>query len=184
MLDDTTNDFTGVVDVMAFVDVVLNDVNDIVLGDISTPVTQSVRVSVGGSITDTVGRSIQTGLATLNAAMGAVILDSDHDLDAVVATAATDLTVNDVDDLSLDGLSAGGTISVTAANLSVTEDVTSTGGAVDLATSAGNVAIDGGTEIQAEGLLTITPVGGALTDGAAGNPIPVSYTHLTLPTKA
>jgi len=54
LLDDATNDFGLAVNVAAFVDVILNDLNSIVLGSISTPVTQSLRVTAGVSTRTTI----------------------------------------------------------------------------------------------------------------------------------
>ena len=153
---DNADDFAGAVSIASGNDVTLNDVNALDLG--ASTVGGALNVTANGPITDS-GNVAVAGTTTLAAGVGNnITLDNADDFGGPVAIAsAKDVTLNDVN-----ALTVGGTVSGTLA--------TTTGGA----TTYNALTVGGNLSATANGLISdngnVTVAGAtALAAGAAND---------------
>ncbi len=157
------NDFHGPMGVLAIsgadsVDV--RDVNDLTI-NIPT-VGSTLNVNAGGDL-DQLGASVVTGLTTLRATGTLTLNDSGNDFSSVTVTNATDLTLRDSNQLTLESVTAQGQVDVTSAGGLTVADLLSAGMDVTLTveetlpiSTTDNLTInDGVNVISANGNVTL-----------------------------
>jgi len=166
-LTDPDNDFTGAVSLSntGANNIAVTDKNALLLGTVSmTPTTAgqlsltSVGISQDGATTITTG----TGPVTINAGAGAIALGNSNDFNGTVAMSTSQdnsATVNDTDDLTLGASTLGGTLSATAAGLTVSGAVTTgntTAGTNSLSAGTGQFTNTATIDVGTGGSLDIT----------------------------
>jgi hypothetical protein len=190
-LSNTLNDFDSIV-IANGGDVLIEDTNSIDLGlanvggiysvtadnaidVIGTVVAVNVNFDASfasGDITDTGGNLVVSGSSTFNTLTSDdVVLDSlTNDFESVLITAADNVTLVDLDNISLGTSAVNSLLSVTADSIDIVGSISADDVNLDASTGAGDITDTGAGDLSVTGTTTITVLAGddVILD-AAGN---------------
>lgn len=158
---DNANNFTGALSVVSGNNVALNDVNALTLG--ASTVSGTLNVTSNGAITQA-GALAVTGATTLaaGAANNITLNNAGNNFSSVGVTSGNNVSVTDVNALTLNTSNVSGTFSASGGDVTVGGAVASTGGAVNL-TAANSVTQSANLSGAGANNVSVTATGGSIT---------------------